>query len=98
MKKVFDNLNELESFLKEEQDFLYKLIFFKIEETFDNLEEDIKIFECYSKDVFVKLDITVSKKNLLPCLEKLEEHFASTEDYEKCQQILEYKKLIKLGF
>ena len=98
MKKVFDNLNDLELFLKEEQDFLYKLIFYKIEETFDNLDDEIKIFECYSKDVFVKLDITVSKKTLLPCLEKLENHFVSTEDYEKCQKILEYKKLVKLGF
>ena len=41
MRRVFENLNELENFLKEEKDFLYKLIFYRIEETFDTNEEII---------------------------------------------------------
>ena len=97
MKKVFDNLNDLELFLKEEQDFLYKLIFYRIEEAFDT-DEEIEILDCYSKDVFINIQISVNKKNILPCLQKLEKYFVTTEEYEKCQKILEYKKLVKLGF
>jgi hypothetical protein len=97
MRRVFENLNELENFLKEEKDFLYKLIFYRIEEAFDTNEE-IEILDCYSKDVFINIQISVNKKNILPCLQKLEKYFATTEEYEKCQKILEYKKLVKLGF
>ena len=97
MRRVFENLNELESFLIEERDFLYKLIFYRIEEAFDT-DEEIEILECYSKDVFITIRISVNKKTLLPCLQKLEEYFVDTEEYEKCHKILEYKKLVKLGF
>lgn len=97
MKRVFENLGELENFLKEEKDFIHKLIFYKLDETFDN-EEEVKVMEFYSKDVFISIHLTLNKDKLLPCLEKLEEYFVSTEEYEKCQRILEYKKLLKLGF
>ena len=54
--------------------------------------------EFYSKDVVISIQLTLNKDRLLPCLEKLEEYFVTVEEYEKCQKILEYKKLLKLGF
>ncbi len=97
MRRVFESLSELEQFLKDEKDFLYKLIFYRIEEVFQT-EEEIEVIEFYSKDVLVTIHITLTKLKLKPCLEKLEEYFVTVEEYEKCQKILEYKKLLKMGF
>lgn len=97
MRRVFKNLGELEHFLIDEKDFLYKLIFYRLEEVFHS-EEEVEVIEFYSKDVFVTINITLNKPKLKPCLEKLEEYFVSVEEYEKCQKILEYKKLLKMGF
>ena len=97
MRRVFESLSELEQFLKDEKDFLYKLIFYRIEEVFQT-EEEIEVIEFYSKDVLVTIHITLAKPKLKPCLEKLEEYFVTVEEYEKCQKILEYKKLLKMGF
>ena len=97
MKRVFENLGELENFLKEEKDFIHKLIYYRLEEAFET-EDEIEVIEFYSKDVFITIHLTLNRDKLLPCLEKLEQHFVSTEEYEKCQKILEYKKLLKLGF
>ena len=97
MKRVFENLGELENFLKDEKDFIHKLIFYKLDEAIET-EEEVKVIEFYSKDVFISIHLTLDKDRLLPCLEKLEEYFVTVEEYEKCQKILEYKKLLKLGF
>ena len=97
MKRVFENLGELENFLKDEKDFIHKLIFYKLDEAFET-EEEVRVMEFYSKDVVISIQLTLNKDRLLPCLEKLEEYFVTVEEYEKCQKILEYKKLLKLGF
>jgi len=41
MKRVFENLGEIENFLKDEKDFIHKLIFYKLDEAFETEEESI---------------------------------------------------------
>jgi|8_EtaG_2_1085327.scaffolds.fasta_scaffold00591_3 hypothetical protein len=97
MKKVFNNLNELETFFKEEKNFIMNLMFHKLEEAIQNEMDEILVIETFCKDVFLNLNITCKKKDFLRLFAKLEEHFKGTEDYEKCAKLLEYQELLKRG-
>jgi|TARA_R100000664_G_C2746759_1_gene134392 hypothetical protein len=97
MKKVFNNLNELETFFKEEKNFIMNLMFHKLEEAIQNEMDEILVIETFCKDVFLNLNITCKKSDFLRLFTKLEEHFKDTEDYEKCAKLLEYQELLKRG-
>jgi len=97
MKKVFNNLNELEVFFKEEQDFIFNLMFHKLEEAIQNKMDEILVIETFCKDVYLNLNITCKKEDFTNLFQKLEEHFKSIEDYEKCAKLVEYQELLKRG-
>ena len=97
MKKIFNTLDDLESFFIKEKNFILNLMFHKIEEAVENDDEDVYILEAFVKDVYLHMRLNTKKKDLGPTLEKLEEYFAKLEDYEKCEKILEYKELLKRG-
>jgi hypothetical protein len=97
MKKIFNNLDELESFFIKEKNFILNLMFYKIEEAVDNQDEEVYILDAFVKDVYLHMRLNTHKKDLEPTLNKLEEYFAELEDYEKCAKILEYKELLRRG-
>jgi hypothetical protein len=97
MKKIFNNLDELESFFIKEKNFILNLMFHKIEEAVENDDEDVYVLDAFVKDVYLHMRLNTKKKDLGPTLNKLEEYFAALEDYEKCAKILEYKELLKRG-
>ena len=97
MKKIFNNLDELESFFIKEKNFILNLMFHKIEEAVENDDEHVYVLEAFVKDVYLHMKLNTKKKDLGPTLNKMEEYFAKLEDYEKCAKILEYKELLKRG-
>ncbi len=97
MKKVFNNLDELESFFIKEKNFLLNLMFHKIEEAVENQEDEVYILDAFVKDVYLHMSLNTKKEDLGPTLNKMEEYFVKLEDYEKCAKILEYKELLKRG-
>jgi|TARA_R110002020_G_scaffold120159_2_gene273872 hypothetical protein len=97
MKKIFNNLDELESFFIKEKNFILNLMFYKIEEAVENQDEEVYILDAFVKDIYLHMKLNTHKKDLGPTLDKLEEYFADLEDYEKCAKIVEYKKLLSLG-
>ena len=97
MKKIFNNLDELESFLIKEKNFILNLMFHKIEEAVENDDKVVYILDAFVKDVYLHMKLNTKKEDLGPTLNKLEEYFVQLEDYEKCAKILEYKELLKRG-
>ena len=97
MKKVFNTLDDLESFFIKEKNFILNLMFHKIEEAVENENDEVYILEAFVKDVYLHMKLNTKKKDLGPTLDKMEEYFANLEDYEKCTKILEYKELLKRG-
>tara|TARA_R110000803_G_C11931351_1_gene315489 strand:- start:318 stop:617 length:300 start_codon:yes stop_codon:yes gene_type:complete len=97
MKKIFNNLTELESFFIKEKNFILTLMFHKIEETIDNGENEVYVLETFVKDVYLHMKLLYKKEDLGPALNQMELYFAELEDYEKCLKILEYKELLKRG-
>ena len=97
MKKIFNNLDELESFFIKEKNFILNLMFHKIEEAVENQEDEVYILDAFVKDVYLHMRLNKKKEDLGPTLNKLEEYFVILEDYEKCAKILEYKELLKRG-
>jgi|TARA_R110002020_G_scaffold42892_3_gene125153 hypothetical protein len=97
MKKVFNTLDDLESFFIKEKNFILNLMFHKIEEAVENENDEVYILEAFVKDVYLHMKLNTKKKDLGPTLDKMEEYFANLEDYEKCAKILEYKELLKRG-
>jgi|TARA_R110001592_G_scaffold250697_1_gene513303 hypothetical protein len=97
MKKVFNNLDELESFFIKEKNFILNLMFHKIEEAVENQEDEVYILDAFVKDVYLHMRLNTKKEDLGPTLNKMEEYFVKLEDYEKCAKILEYKELLKRG-
>ena len=82
MKKIFNNLDELESFFIKEKNFILNLMFHKIEEAVENDDEDVYVLEAFVKDVYLHMKLNTKKKDLGPTLNKMEEYFAKLEDYE----------------
>tara|TARA_R110001583_G_scaffold68750_1_gene195388 strand:- start:818 stop:1117 length:300 start_codon:yes stop_codon:yes gene_type:complete len=97
MKKVFNTLDELESFFIKEKNFILNLMFHKIEEAIENEDNEVYILDAFVKDIYLHMRLNTKKEDLGPTLEKLEEYFVKLEDYEKCAKILEYKELLKRG-
>ena len=97
MKKIFNNLDELESFFIKEKNFILNLMFYKIEEAVENQDEEVYILDAFVKDIYLHMKLNTHKKDFGPTLDKLEEYFADLEEYEKCAKIVEYKKLLSLG-
>ena len=97
MKKIFNNLNELEVFFKEEHEFILNLMFHKVEEAINNNMKEITVIETFSKDVFLNLNLTCKREDFPNLFNKLEEHFKNIEDYEKCAKLVEYRELLKRG-
>ena len=97
MKKIFNNLNELELFFKEEQDFIFNLMFHKLEEAIQNNMDEVVVIETFCKDVFLNLNITCKKEDFYNIFEKLEDYFKNIEDYEKCVKLVEYQELYRRG-
>jgi|TARA_R110000744_G_scaffold376976_1_gene491624 hypothetical protein len=97
MKKIFNNLDELESFFIKEKNFILNLMFHKIEEAVENEDDEVYILDAFVKDVYLTMSLNTKKKDLGPTLNKMEEYFVKLEDYEKCAKILEYKELLKRG-
>ena len=54
MKKIFNNLDELESFFIKEKNFILNLMFHKIEEAVENDDEDVYVLEAFVKDVYLQ--------------------------------------------
>ena len=96
MKKIFNNLNELEVFFKQEHEFILNLMFHKLEEAINNNMKEITIIETFSKDVFLNLNLTCKREDFPNLFNKLEEHFKNIEDYEKCAKLVEYRELLKI--
>ena len=97
MKKIFNNLTELESFFIKEKNFILNLMFHKMEEAIDNRENEVYVLEAFVKDVYLHMKLVTKKKDLGPALNQMEQYFVELEDYEKCAKILEYKELLKRG-
>ena len=97
MKKIFNTLDELESFFIKEKNFILNLMFYKIEECIENEGDEVYILDAFVKDIYLHMKLNTHKKDLGPTLDKLEEYFVELEDYEKCAKILEYKELLRRG-
>ena len=97
MKKLFNNLDELESFFIKEKNFVLNLMFHKIEEAIENNEDEVYVLEAFVKDVYLHMKLLYKKNDLGPALNQMEQYFVELEDYEKCAKILEFKELLKRG-
>ena len=97
MKKIFNNLSELEKFFISEKNFILNLMYHKIEEAIEYKKDEVYILDVFVKDIYLHMKLNTHKEDLGPTLDKLEEYFSEHEDYEKCAKILEYKELLKRG-
>ena len=57
MKKIFNNLNELESFFIKEKNFILNLMFHKIEEAVENEDDEVYILDAFVKDVYLHMSL-----------------------------------------
>jgi len=96
--RKFDTLNEMEIFFINEKDFIYRLMYYRIEEMYSKNLDEITIIECFSKDVLVSINLILYKDTIGEALNRVEDYFSKIEEYEKCSKILEYKKYYELGF
>lgn len=62
MKKIFNNLDELESFFIKEKNFILNLMFHKIEEAVENQEDEVYILDAFVKDVYLHMRLNTKKK------------------------------------
>lgn len=97
MKKLFNNLDELESFFIKEKNFVLNLMFHKIEEAIENNEDEVYVLEAFVKDVYLHMKLLYKKNDLEPALNQMEQYFVELEDYEKCAKIVEFRELLKRG-
>lgn len=88
----------MENFFTVEKDFIYRLMYYKVEEMYSKNLDEITIIECFSKDTLISINLILYKKTIGEALTKVEEYFSKIEEYEKCSKILEYKKYYELGF
>ena len=72
MKKIFNTLDELESFFIKEKNFILNLMFHKIEEAIDNDSEEVYILDAFVKDVYLHMRLNTKKEDLEPTLNKLD--------------------------